>query len=268
VTSRQDEVGEFLRSRRARLSPADVGLPASRTSRRVAGLRREELAMLAGVSPDYYARLEQGRAANVSEQVVNAVAGALLLDDLERRHLTTLLRGDSTSPRPVKARRELRNMVAALDPVPAILHGPRFEVLAINRSGRALIHDFDALPESERNLLRWTFTDPCAREIYVDWADVAAQLVAALRLAAEPDDAMVNELSTLSTDFARFWADHRVSRHSHGLKRFRHAAVGAMTLHYETMALADGSGLSLTVYTADPGSPSADRLDALWQSVR
>ena len=223
--------------------------------------------MLAGVSPDYYARLEQGRATNVSEQVINAVAGALHLDDLERRHLSVLLSGHPPPARPTRVRRELRTMVAALDPVPAMLHGPRFEVLAINRSARALIHDFEAVPESERNLIRWVFTDPAARAVYPDWTEVAEQLVAALRLTAEPDDAVVAELSSLSPAFTRIWSDHRVSRHSHGPKRFRHAAVGDLTLNYETMELADDSGLALTLYTADPGSPSAERLAALWQSI-
>lgn len=274
MTSRHHELGEFLRTRRARLSPAEVGLPTTRTGRRVSGLRREELAMLAGVSPDYYARLEQGRATNVSEQVLDAVAGALLLDDLERRHLRALVRGQtgSAAEHPVKVRRELRTMVAALDPVPAMLHGPRFDVVAINRMGRALIHDFDTVPETERNLIRWTFTDPRAREVYVEWSSVAAQMVSALRLSAEPDDTslvqLVSELRLASTEFARGWDDHRVSRHSHGPKRFRNEVVGDLTLNFETMHLADDSGLSLTLYTADPGSPSAERLADLWKSTR
>jgi transcriptional regulator with XRE-family HTH domain len=273
MTSRHHEIGEFLRTRRAQLSPAEVGLPTTRNGRRVSGLRREELAMLAGVSPDYYARLEQGRAVNVSEQVLDAVAGALRLDDLERRHLSALVRRQAgpAPERAVKVRRELRAMVAALDPVPAMLHGPRFEVLAINRMGRALIHDFDTVSAPERNLIRWTFTDPRAREIYVDWTSVAAQLVSALRLAAEPDDpalfALVNELRSAAPEFTRVWDDHRVSRHSHGPKRFRNDVVGELTLSFETMHLADDSGLSLTLYTADPGSPSAERLAELWNRL-
>lgn len=230
--------------------------------------------MLAGVSPDYYARLEQGRAANVSEQVLDAVAGALLLDDLERRHLTALVRGQ-TGPAPapaVKVRRTLRTMVAALDPVPAILHGPRFDVLAINGMGRALIHDFDTVPEVERNLIRWTFIDPRAREVYADWTSVAEQLVSALRLSAAPDDAtllrLVSELRFASPEFTRVWDEHRVSRHSHGPKRFHNEVVGDLTLNFETMHLADDSGLSLTLYTPEPGSPSAERLADLWRSTK
>lgn len=226
--------------------------------------------MLAGVSPDYYARLEQGRAANVSGQVVNAVATALRLDDLERRHLAALARPADPAPSPPLAvRRELRTMVASLDPVPAMLHGPRFEVLAVNRMARALIHDFDAMPVGERNLVRWVFTDPRARRVYVDWADVAAQLVAVLRTVAGRNggdarlDTMVDELSALSPDFAAMWADHRVRRHGHGPKRFFHDAVGALTVNFETMYLEDDSGIALTVYTADPDSPAAERLTAL-----
>ena len=230
--------------------------------------------MLAGVSPDYYARLEQGRAANVSEQVVNAVATALRLDDLERRHLAALARtADPVRPQPLTVRPELSTMVAALDPVPAMLHDPRFEVLAVNRMARALIHDFETMPVEERNLVRWVFTDPRARRVYVDWADVAAQLVAVLRMARGRGggdarlDALVHELSELSPEFAGMWADHRVRRHSHGPKRFLHDVIGALTVNFETMYLGDDSGVALTVYTAGPDSPAAERLTALARHV-
>src|SRR6476660_5182070 len=151
MTTRQDQLSEFPKSRRARLAPADVGLAAARNGRRVTGLRREELALLAGVSPDYYARLEQGRAANVSEHVLDAVAGALRLNELERRHLSDLVKPprNATTPDPTRVRPALRAMVAALDPTPAVLHGPRMEVLAINRAAALLICDFGAMPETE-----------------------------------------------------------------------------------------------------------------------
>lgn len=230
--------------------------------------------MLAGVSPDYYARLEQGRAANVSEQVVNAVATALRLDDLERGHLAALARPAApVRSHPLTVRPELSTMVASLDPVPALLHGPRFEVLAANRMARALIHDFEPMPVDERNLVRWVFTDPRARRVYVDWADVAAQLVAVLRTVRGRGgsdarlDALVDELSELSPDFAQMWADHRVRRHGHGPKRFLHDVVGALTVNFETMYLGDDSGVALTVYTAEPNSPAAERLAALARHV-
>lgn len=271
MTTRQEELGEFLRSRRARLAPGDVGLAASRNGRRVAGLRREELAMLAGVSPDYYARLEQGRASNVSPQVLDAVADALRLDDLERVHLSALVRPAKAVPsdRPLRVRPALRSMIAALDPTPAVLHGPRLEVLAVNRMATLLIDDFDSMPTAERNMVRWMFLDPKARQVYPDWADIAAQMVAILRMAGARDDgdaplaALVGELSTRSSEFATHWAAQEVFEHTHGPKRFHHDAVGIVTLNYETLRLPADPGLSVIVYTADAGSPSEAKLREL-----
>jgi transcriptional regulator with XRE-family HTH domain len=268
--TRPDELSDFLKSRRARLSPADVGLPASVSGRRVAGLRREELAMLAGVSPDYYARLEQGRATNVSEQVLDAVAAALRLDDLERRHLAALVKpGHAAVDTPPRVRPALRSMIAALDPNPAVLHGPRLEVLAINRAARVLIHDFDALPVAERNMVRWMFTDATARRVYPDWAEIAAQLVAILRVndVQQGGDARLAELaadlSSRSAAFAKLWADQKLFQHTHGPKRFHHDAVGTFTLNYESLRLPADPGLSLILYSADAGSPAEARLREL-----
>jgi transcriptional regulator with XRE-family HTH domain len=270
MTSRQDELSEFLKSRRARLTPADVGLAVTRNGRRVAGLRREELAQLAGVSPDYYARLEQGRAANVSDQVLDAVADALRLDELERRHLGDLVKPTkSAAAGPLRVRPELRAMVHALDPVPAVLHGPRLEVLAINRAARLLIHDFDAMPVRERNMVRWMFCDPAARRVYPDWAEIAEQLVAILRLAGGRDAEdvclaeLVEELSAASPEFVGFWADRSLFQHTNGLKRFHHDVTGTFTVNYETMHLPADPGLSLIVYSAAPGSPSEAKLRQL-----
>jgi transcriptional regulator with XRE-family HTH domain len=271
MTTRQDELSQFLKSRRARLAPADVGLTVARNGRRVSGLRREELAMLAGVSPDYYARLEQGRAVNVSDQVLEAVAVALRLDELERRHLAALVKphDDAGVNGSLRVRPALRAMVGALNPTPAVLHGPRLEVLAINRAAAVLIHDFDAMPESERNMVRWIFLDPNARLVYPDWPEVAAQMVAILRVAAGRDttDArlaeVVAELSEASPEFARSWADRNLFQHTHGPKRFHHEAIGTITVNYETMHLPADPGLSLILYTADPGSPSEAKLREL-----
>ncbi|MBJ7340321.1 helix-turn-helix transcriptional regulator [Mycolicibacterium sp.] len=269
MTTREEELGEFLRSRRARLTPAEVGLTATRNGRRVAGLRREELASLAGVSPDYYARLEQGRATNVSAQVLDAVSAALRLDALERNHLMALIRPTESTPEVPRVRPALRAMVTALDPVPAVLHGPRLEVLACNGAAARLIDDFAAMPVAERNMVRWMFLDPTARRVYPDWADVAAQMVAILRVAegrAAADATLVRlvgELSARSPEFAAQWSARELFQHTYGPKRFHHDAVGTMTLNYETMHLPADRGLSLILYTAPAGSPSEAKLREL-----
>lgn len=268
MAGRDDELREFLRSRRGRLRPADVGLATNGSGRRVAGLRREELAVLAGVSADYYARLEQGRATNVSEQVLTAVADALRLDDLERRHLTTLVRGPASTAESVRVRPALRSTINALGAVPAILHGPLYEVLAHNSAAAVLLDDFDAMPVAERNMARWMFFNPRARDVYVDWDEIAAQMVAVMRAAGAQNGgqrlaALCDELISRSDEFATLWADHRVFQHTHGPKRFRHEAVGTMTLNYETLHLPADPGLSLILYTADPGSPSEAKLQEI-----
>lgn len=238
--------------------------------------------MLAGVSPDYYARLEQGRARNVSEQVLTAVAEALQLDDLERRHLIELVRpaagpgGNAAVPAgsgtPLRARAALRSMLDALDPVPAMIYGPCLDVLAANRMGKVLIHDFDEMAPAERNMVHWMFLHPNARRVYPDWSEIAAQLVAILRVAAgnAANEArlavLVGELTTRSTEFADYWADYRVYQHTYGPKRFHHDAVGDFTLNYETLQLPADPGLSLIIYSADRGSPSAEKLAALAQA--
>lgn len=267
MTAREDELREFLRSRRARLTPADVGLPTNGAGRRVAGLRREELAMLAGVSADYYARLEQGRATNVSGQVLVAVADALHLNDVERDYLTTLVKGPESAPvaPPNRVRPALRSMINALGAVPAMLHGPLFEVLAVNKAAGVLIDDFAAMPAADRNLARWIFLNPKARTVYVDWDEIAAQMVAVIRAAGANEagrrvSELCADLSSRSAEFARFWADHRVFRHTHGPKRFHHPSVGTMTLNYESLQLPDDPGLSLVIYSADVGSPSEAKL--------
>lgn len=269
-----NELREFLSSRRAALRPEDVGLPASLSSRRVRGLRREEVAILAGVSVDYYTKLEQGRAANVSEQVLEAIEGALRLDDLERRHLRSLIRPTSVyTPRaPVpgglKARPAALTMIHAMT-VPAVIHGPRLEVLGINTAGKALLDDFDAMPVEERNMARWMFLNPRARVVYVNWDQIASQMVAILRAAAIPgirDDrleSLVGELTVASPEFARFWADYRLFEHNHGVKHFYNETVGEMRINYETLAMPGERGQTVIVYSADRGSPSEEKLQLL-----
>ncbi|GGL07214.1 transcriptional regulator [Sphaerisporangium melleum] len=279
--SQQSQLRSFLTSRRARLTPPEVGLPW-RDGRRVAGLRREEIALLAGVSVDYYTRLEQGRAGNVSDQVLTAVADALRLDGLERRHLSDLVRAEAgrsgrrgpAAGAVVRARPALHATLQALDPVPALLYGPRLEVVGINRMGAVLFDDFDRKPPIERNLARWVLLDPKARAVYPDWEEIATQAVYILRVAHGRDardptlTALVRELSARSEHFARHWGDHGVFEHTHGPKRVRHEAVGVMTLNYETLRPQADPGIRLTLYTAPPGSPAEEKLRRLAEWAR
>ena len=280
MTVTGNELREFLASRRAALMPEDVGLPVSLSSRRVRGLRREEVAILAGVSVDYYTKLEQGRAANISEQVLEAVENALRLDELERRHLRSLIRPTSiyTARAPVeaalKARPAALAMIHAMT-VPAVIHGPRLEVLGINSTAKALIDDFDSMPAEERNMARWMFLNPRAKIVYLNWDQIAPQMVAILRAAAIPgvrDDRLeklVGELTVASPDFARFWADYRLFEHRHGIKHFYNETVGEMKINYETLAMPGERGQTVVVYSADKGSPSEEKLQLLasWNSA-
>ncbi|MEU4411097.1 helix-turn-helix transcriptional regulator [Streptosporangium sp. NPDC023963] len=268
-----NELRDFLTSRRAALSPEDMGLPSPTTARRVKGLRREEVAILAGVSVDYYVKLEQGRVGNVSEQVIDAVGRALRLDEVEGRYLRSLLHpgiehAARRGPAAAKARPALLSMIHAID-VPAVVHGPHLEVLGINHAGKALLDDFSSMPIAERNTARWMFLNPRARVVYRDWAEIAADIVAVLRAGAVPgtDDEtlsrIVGELSTRSEEFASMWADYRLSEHQHGVKRFFHEAVGDMRLNYQTLHLPDSHGQTIVIYTADTGSPSEEKLRLL-----
>jgi len=268
-----NELRDFLVSRRAAISPETVGLPAASSARRVSGLRREEVAILAGVSVDYYVKLEQGRATNVSEQVLEAIESALRLDDLERKHLRSLLRpcGIYTprkTPTAIKARPAVLSMIQSFD-VPAVIHGPHLEVLGINGPGKALLDDFDAMPVAERNMARWMFLSPRAKKVYLNWDRIAPQMVAILRAAAiagVPNDALnriVGELTTASPEFTRMWADYRLFEHTHGVKHFFNEAVGELKLNYETLPLPADHGQNVVVYTADTGSPSEEKLRLL-----
>jgi transcriptional regulator with XRE-family HTH domain len=265
-------LSEFLKARRARVRPEDVGLPDG-GRRRVPGLRREELAQLAGVSVDYYVRLEQGRAAHPSAEVLDALARALLLDDVERRHLHELVTRRAPAHKPETVRPALRHLLDRLDAVPAFVLDRRMGVLACNRLAAALIVDFDALPPGHRNVVRFMFLDERARELYPEWDRCARANVGFLRRAAGlyPDDpqlaALVGELSVKSPEFARWWATHEVSEKTYGTKRYRHAIVGELTVHYETFTLPD-DGQSLVTYSTEPGSESetALRLLAAWSA--
>jgi transcriptional regulator with XRE-family HTH domain len=272
-----EELKEFLRSRRARLDPLTVD-GARAGARRVPGLRREEVAHLAGVSPDYYSRLEQGRAAHASDEVLDAVARALRLDGTERAYLFRIARAPRRTARRQPARVQrvrpgVRRILETLDETtPAFVFGRRMDVLAANRLARALMTDFEALPPRERNMLRYTFLDESTRELYADWETVAKDNVGILRLdaASHPDDPvlaeLVGELSVKSPEFRRWWADHNVRERSHGSKRFHHPIVGDLTIDYECMPLPGDPDQVLCIYTTEAGSPSetAIRLLANW----
>ncbi|GII97885.1 transcriptional regulator [Sediminihabitans luteus] len=278
------ETREFLASRRARLTPDKAGLPAyGGNHRRVPGLRREEVAMLAGVSVDYYTRLERGNLAGASEEVLEALAGALQLDEAERGHLFDLARAANASGAarsrarrrpPAVLRPTVQRILDALD-APAFVRNGRLDVLGANPLGRALyapLYDSPTRsPERPVNTARFQFLDPAgAARFWGDAADrMAHDAVAILRAEAgrNPYDRgltdLVGELSTRSEDFRRLWASHDVRLHRTGTKVFHHPAVGSLELGYEALELPADPGLQMNVYTAVPGSPSADGLTLL-----
>ncbi|MGV9328348.1 helix-turn-helix domain-containing protein [Streptosporangium sandarakinum] len=273
---RRAELGEFLRSRRARLSPAELGLTAYGQRRRVPGLRREELAQLAGVSVDHYIRLEQGRSLHFSAEVLNAVARVLRLDAAERAHLHRLARPappavPAAAGRPA-LRAGLHRVLASIHDAPAYLVDRDTTVLAWNRPAAALITDFATLPPEQRNMARLTFLDEGIRHLYADWPTRARDIVAFLRLDAgrrpvdESISALVAELSAASAEFRRLWGEHQVKDKGHGRYLYRHPLVGELELAYETLRLPDHPGLALIVHTADEGSAShiALRLLTTW----
>lgn len=231
--------------------------------------------MLAGVSVDYYVRLERGRNLNVSEAVLDAVARALRLDETERGHLFTLARrrrARRRPPPPQRVRPSLRRVVEGITDMPAMLIGHRTDVLACNGLARALYTDFEALPRRERNMARYLFLDESARDLIVDWTATARTTVAGLRLYAgnHPNDPrlaeLVGELSVRDKDFRRWWADHDVVSRTSGTKHYHHPIAGDLTLDYEVFHPTDDPDLRLGVYSAAPGSPSgvALRLLASW----
>jgi transcriptional regulator with XRE-family HTH domain len=266
------ELREFLRSRRARVTPAGAGLPLRPGARRVPGLRREEVAQLAGVSVDYYIRLERGRTANVSESVLDAVARALQLNELERTHLFTLAKPSRSRPRPLppqQVRPGLRLVVDSIADVPVLVLGRRLDVLAANSLARALFTDFDALPPHFRNMARLIFLHDDVRSVCADWRAAAQGIVANLRLYAGryPHDPalaeLVGELSVQDPDFRRWWADHDVDQHTFGVRHCRNGLVGDLELGFEAFTPTDDPEQTLWVTTVQPGSVSEERLKLL-----
>lgn len=269
---RAQQLSEFLKTRRARLRPDENGGGTFGGQRRVPGLRREELAMLAGVSVDYYTRLEQGRARNVSADVLDAVAGALDLDADECAYLHNLAKPGSARRRPGRpqqVRPEMRQALEALSAVPAYIIGRRLDVLAWNELARLLIADFPALPSTERNMARLVFLDEAAHDLYPDWETKARDTVANLRFDAgrHPDDpqlaTLVGELSLHSPDFRRLWADHNVRGKTRGRKRFAHPRLGELALDYVAMRAPDDPDMTMMIYSAPIGSDAAAALHLL-----
>jgi len=271
----RNEIRDFLISRRAKITPEQAGLPAYGGNRRVLGLRREEVAMLAGVSVDYYIRMERGNARGVSDGVLENLVRALHLDDAERAHLYDLVRAANTGPRaprrPAKqqVRPAVQRLLDAMTMAPVYVRNGRMDVLAANRLGRALFAPLFASPAKPTNLARFIFLDPAAPEFYQEWDRLASDTVALLRADAgrNPTDRglsdLIGELSTRSDIFRVRWADHNVRQHRSGIKHFHHPVVGDISLAYESLELVADPGMVLNGYSAEPGSASQDALNLL-----
>lgn len=270
------QVREFLTTRRARLTPDQAGLPAYGGNRRVKGLRREEVALLAGVSIDYYVRLERGNLTGASETVLDNLARALHLDDAERSHLFDLAR--AAGPTPARQRRAgttpgvtstIRQILDAVTDAPAWVRNARHDLLAANHLARALYAPLLADPRRPANNARFVYLDPAARDFYTDWDRAADDIAAMLRSEAgrNPEDkhliALIGELSTRSEDFRTRWAAHNVRFHRTGRKKLHHPVVGPLDLEFEAMEFPAHPGLTLLVYTAPADTPTADALKLL-----
>ena len=271
----RSEIREFLASRRARITPQQAGLSVYGANRRVPGLRREEVALLAGVSVDYYTQMERGNLGGVSDGVLDALAGALQLDEAERSHLFNLARAATTPARPrrprgpERIRPSVQRLLDAMTGVPAYVRTGRLDILGVNRLGQALyapVLDSRRLPV---NLARFLFLDPRAGDFYVDWDKTANDAVAILRGEAgrNPYDRrlsdLVGELSTRSEEFRTRWAAHNVRLHRTGRKQLHHPVAGDVELTYEALELPADPGLTIITYTAEPGTASQAGLDFL-----
>ncbi|NGO41302.1 helix-turn-helix domain-containing protein [Streptomyces ureilyticus] len=266
-----NELGEFLKKRRSELSPRTVGLPETGGPRRVAGLRREEVAQLASISTDYYTRLEQGRM-QASAPVLDTLARVLHLDDDERGYLFQLAGKTTTRTRRhgrQKVQPQLQRVLDDLTATPAIVQGRRGDILAWNALAAALVTDFSRIPEKHRNYPRLIFTDPAMRSLYADWKASAQIAVAQLRMEAAkyPQEPrlieLVGELSTRDQQFAQWWGDHKVAARTVGTKTLNHPVVGELVLDWDTLTANTDPDQHLTVWTAAPDSPTHERLRIL-----
>jgi transcriptional regulator with XRE-family HTH domain len=277
--SNYEEAKAFLTSRRAKITPEQAGLARPSRNRRVPGLRRSEVADLAGVSVEYYAQLERGNLAGASDSVLDAVGRALQLDEAEREHLAALARASSPAARTrrkepaAQIRPSLQRLLDLMSEVPAMVNNARLDVVATNSLARALFLPVFADPthtaDQPFNHARFTFLNPQARDFWIDWEGVADDSVASLRTEAgrDPYDRaltdLVGELSTRSTAFRTRWAAHDVRLHRTGIKNFHHPVVGGLHLSYDVMELTADPGLSLIAFSAEAGSPDDDALKLL-----
>jgi len=268
---RKRELGAFLRSRRERLAPADVGLPSG-PRRRTPGLRREEIAMVAGVGTTWYTWLEQGRDVKPSHEVLTALGEALKLDAAEKRHLFTLAGRQAPAPRPISPERveaPLLHTLASLTIQPAYITGRRWDVLAWNPAAEAVFGDYGALQGDARNLMHLLFTDKSHRRLLVDWEDLARMALGRFRAdsAKYVGDAdferLIAALTAVSPEFRAWWPERDVHRQLSGIKKIRHPKAGAMTFEHMSFSIDDGSDMKLTVYTPLPADNSVAKLEGL-----
>jgi len=271
-----NEIREFLVSRRARVTPEQAGLRAYGTHRRVKGLRREEVAMLAGISVEYYTQLERGSVGGASEDVLEAVARALQLDEIERLHLLDLVhaakqRPTRRRPPPRDIRPSVQRVLDTITDAAAFIRNGRLDILSANRLGYALYSEAFANPARPVNLARFVFLDARSRVFYRDWDGIADASVGSLRAEAGQDpygrelSELIGELSVRSNDFRTRWASHDVRRYATGTQRFHQPLVGDLTLGYEALEPTADVGLTIIVYAADPATPSHDALQRLRQ---
>ncbi|WP_216900628.1 helix-turn-helix domain-containing protein [Nocardia alni] len=266
------EVGRFLAARRAQLTPREVGLPDAGERRRVAGLRRTEVAQLATISVEYYTRLEQGRV-QASAAVLSTLARALRLDEDQQTYLYELAHKSDARPHrrraPEQVRPEVRRLLEQLTETPALVLGRRLDILGWNAAATALYLDFEQIPRARRNYVHLMFSEPQFRRLHRRWEHDARVAIGAIRMAAagEPDDPelarLVGELSVRDKDFRTWWAEHRVDSSSFGTKSYRHPLVGDLTLDCDTWSSPDGSGQRLMILSAEPGTASHDALRIL-----